>query len=320
MNAKELRQEARANLKGKWPKAIIVSIIYSAIIFVIGLLIQKVNSIFSIVELVIMPPLTYGIAYSYYHLKNGEDIGYVDFLTIGFKNFGRSWQVAWEIIKKMWWCVLIAMIPLVIMIFLLGGAFIAGLSSSGLSTRSYRSGYTYNGSPYSTRYNYDYDYSTSLTSDETELANQIVANALAGASVGAMVGVGISFIAYVVLMVWVAIRGMLYTLTYYIAAIKEDTNAKDAINESETLMKGNRGRYFCLMLSFFGWFFLVGVATGLVSKVDILADIVAQLGTAILLPYTTLALIAFYENLARENNVSLPNNKQVSDATNETVE
>ena len=319
MNARELRQEARESLNGKWQKAIVISLIYAAITLVISLLVSKVASIFSIVEIVIAPALTYGLAHSYYHLKKGDEVGYADFLTVGFKNFGRSWKITWEVIKKMWWCILIAMIPLVIMVVLIGGAIVASFGSAGiLNTKSYNSGYYYDTtSPYArgSNYNYGSDYSSRRYATNEDA--QLVASALQGVSVGAMVGAVVAFIAYAVIMVFVTIRGLLYILAYYIAAIKEDADPKDAVAESETLMKGNRGRYFCLMLSFFGWYFLVGFVSGLFSGfgLETISTILAQAGMAVLAPYTTFAVLAFYKNIAKEKNVSIPSEEPVAVAS-----
>lgn len=307
MNARELRQEARECLNGKWQKAIVISLIYAAIMFVLAILVSKVP-IFNIIEIIIAPALTYGLAHSYYHLKKGDEVGYVDFLTVGFKNFGRSWKITWEVIKKMWWCILIAMIPLVIMIVLMGGAIVAALGSTGMvSTKAYKSGYYYDTtSPYarSSNYNYGSNYSSRYSDEDAKL----VASALESVSVGAVIGAVIAFIVYAVIMVFVAIRGLLYVLAYYIAAIKEDADPKDTVAESETLMKGNRGRYFCLMLSFFGWYFLVGLVSGIFTGfgLEVIGTILAQAGIALLAPYTAFAVLAFYKNIARERNVSIP--------------
>lgn len=314
MNAKEIRQEARQGLKGKWQKAIVISIIYAAIIFVLTLLIDKVSSIFSIVELVITPALTYGIAHSYYHLRKGDEVGYADFLTVGFQNFGKAWKIAWEIIKKTWWCILLVIIPLIVMIALIGGALFAALGSGVVTSKSYMSGYSYGGSTRSSyKYNYDYDYDDYLDSylsnygSSSNLDSKAASQILAGASVGAIIGAGIALIVYVALAIFLTIRLLLYVLAYYIAVIKEGIDPKEAVVESETLMKGNRGRYFCLMLSFFGWFFLVGFVTGLlqITGIDIIGEIAAEVGIAILNPYIAFAAITFYENISKERKMDV---------------
>lgn len=329
MNAKEIRQEARQNLKGKWQKAIIISIIYAAIVLVLSLLIEYANAIlssifsifspiFSIVQLVIAPALTYGIAYSYWHLKKGDEVGYVDFITVGFKNFGRAWGIVWEIIKKTWWCILLFIIPLMVIIAL--GSAIIFANSGLISTKSYNSAYTYGGS---TRSTYQYNTSDSLNKyrssypsgyTSSDLTAEDIEKSLSGISVGAVVGILVAFIAYIVLAIFVSIRFLLYVLSYYIAVIKEDASPKDAVVESANLMKGNRWRYFCLTLSFFGWFLLVGLVTGVVQSVNIpiISTIITEIGTAILNPYIAFAAIIFYENLSKERNLNGQNQNNIA--------
>lgn len=105
MRAKELREEARNCLQGKWGKAIAISIIYTMITFAISLLATHVHPILGIITTVITPAIAYGIAHSYYHLKNGEEVGYFDFLKVSFLNFGRGWGIAWQIFLKVWWII-----------------------------------------------------------------------------------------------------------------------------------------------------------------------------------------------------------------------
>ena len=90
IRASEARKAAREALNCKWKKAFLISLLYAlftfAVGFVIGLL-GILGGLLYIVEIVIVPPLAYGMAYTFYHLKNGEDVGYGDFLKAGFRNF-----------------------------------------------------------------------------------------------------------------------------------------------------------------------------------------------------------------------------------------
>ena len=134
-------------------------------------------------------------------------------------------------------------------------------------------------------------------------------------SVGAMLGIMIAFIVYIVLAIFISIRFLLYVLSYYIAVIKEDVSPKDAVVESANLMKGNRWRYFCLTFSFFGWFFLVGLVTGLVQFINVpeVSTIVSEVGVALLNPYIAFAAIIFYENLSKEKNLNGQNQNNISE-------
>lgn len=329
MRAKELREEARNCLQGKWGKAIVISLIYTAITFVIVLLANYISSIFNIATLIIAPPLTYGLAYSYYHLKNGEEVSYADLLKVGFANFGRSWAITWEIFKKCWWCILLAIIPVIIM-FVLIGSLIFGASTSILG-KTYNSSYYYDTSSsytdyldnyykydYNYNYNYDYDYDDYLDDyynsyNYGKYSNSLNENTfLAGMSTITLIGIFVMFILYIVIAILTTIRMLLYTLSFYIAVAKDGISPKDAVQESARLMKGNRGKYFCLILSFFGWALLLGLIAGIINllRIEILTEISSQIGAIILTPYIAFSVIAFYQNLDRNNNIGMQNSKK----------
>lgn len=331
MRAKELREEARNCLQGKWGKAIVISLIYTAITFVIVLLANYISSIFNIATLIIAPPLTYGLAYSYYHLKNGEEVSYADLLKVGFANFGRSWAITWEIFKKCWWCILLAIIPVIIM-FVLIGSLIFGASTSIL-VKTYNSSYYYDTSSsytdyldnyykydYNYNYNYDYDYDYDDYLDDYynsynygKYSNSLNENTfLDGMSTIAVIGIFVMLILYIVIAILTTIRMLLYTLSFYIAVAKDGISPKDAVQESARLMKGNRGKYFCLILSFFGWALLLGLITGIINllRIEILTEISSQIGAIILAPYIAFSVIAFYQNLDRNNNIGMQNSKK----------
>ena len=74
-----------------------------------------------------------------------------------------------------------------------------------------------------------------------------------------------------------------YSLIYLIKADHPDWAADRCIGESKRLMEGNRWRYFCLCLSFIGWFLLGAVTCGLAFFFA--------------MPYFYVAKAAFYEDL-----------------------
>ena len=75
-----------------------------------------------------------------------------------------------------------------------------------------------------------------------------------------------------------------YSMTDYILAEHPEVTAREAIRRSKEMMKGNRGRLFCLRLSFIGW--------------DILAVLSLSIGNLWLTPYRQAAEAAFYLDLA----------------------
>lgn len=131
----------------------------------------------------------------------------------------------------------------------------------------------------------------------------------------------IGVIIYIVVLILVTIRMLLYTFAYYIAVAKENISTKEAVNESARLMKGNRGRYVCLILSFIGWALLLGLVSSLVGilKVDILTDLATLLPSAILAPYIAFATIALYQDIERSNNITNTQNYAYVSGNNSTM-
>lgn len=77
------------------------------------------------------------------------------------------------------------------------------------------------------------------------------------------------------------IAAIKYSQAFYILADDPSKDIMQCIEESKWMMRGNKWKYFCLMLSFIGW--------------AILAAIPAGLGYIWLLPYVYMTQTAFYE-------------------------
>lgn len=318
LRASEARKEARESLTGKWKTAILISLIYTLIVLAINVLSAVTLGIFSIVLFVITPPLSYGLAHSYYHLKNGDNVGVADFLNVGLKNFGYSWKLTWNIIKKCWVYILIIVIAVVVIIGI-SVAIFAGATTSILSTtsQSYLTQYdkTANYSDYYDDFDYesyyeriedlygDYSdsYNTNLDKGFSQNQTSALIGAIAGASVAALGIMFVVLVLYIVFIVFLIRKMLLYALTYYVAVKHQGIEAKEAVEESERLMQGNRGRLFCLMLSFIGWSLLIALLSGVLVFVPILSTIVSYAGAIILAPYIAFSTLAFYRDL--ENDV-----------------
>ena len=103
---------------------------------------------------------------------------------------------------------------------------------------------------------------------------------LVASSLGYLVVLVILFIGYV----WLIVRGLLCVLSTYIAIDNPQMSAKDTVDLSVKLMKGNRLKYIFLSLSFIGWMILSILTLGI--------------GFIFLFPYMSVAMAFFYENLA----------------------
>lgn len=74
-----------------------------------------------------------------------------------------------------------------------------------------------------------------------------------------------------------------YSMAPYLLAEHPEMSASEAIEQSKVMMSGNKGRLFCLQLSFIGWFLLAALTAGV--------------GYVFLAPYTKAAETAFYLDL-----------------------
>lgn len=100
MNSSQIRAEARKKLTSKWGKAAIITLVYAVISYIISLVLGFIPFIGSIVSMLISVPLSFGFVISMCKLNDDAEVGYLDFLTNGFSNFGRAWSTGiWTFIK-----------------------------------------------------------------------------------------------------------------------------------------------------------------------------------------------------------------------------
>jgi len=86
------------------------------------------------------------------------------------------------------------------------------------------------------------------------------------------------------------IKGISYSMSYYILAENPEMSHSDARRASMEMMEGHKWEYFCLQLSFIGWLILVSITFGILSFW--------------VTPYMQTASAAFYENLKANQNAS----------------
>lgn len=79
------------------------------------------------------------------------------------------------------------------------------------------------------------------------------------------------------------IKSFAYSQVYFILKDDPEISPNAAITKSKQLMKGNKSKYFLLLLSFFGWIILCILSLGI--------------GFIWLVPYYTASLATFYEGL-----------------------
>ena len=104
------------------------------------------------------------------------------------------------------------------------------------------------------------------------------------------------------------IASIRYSQAFFILADDPEKGIRQCMNESKAMMKGNKGKYFLLSLSFIGWALLAAIPSGIVQSIGTtissnsfviaLFAIIGALFTAPLLAYVYSTLAGFYEILS----------------------
>lgn len=74
-----------------------------------------------------------------------------------------------------------------------------------------------------------------------------------------------------------------YSQAFYISIENPDLSANECINRSRDMMRGNKWKYFCLIMSFCGWALLCLLTLGL--------------GFYVLMPYVKISCAEFYQDV-----------------------
>ena len=85
-------------------------------------------------------------------------------------------------------------------------------------------------------------------------------------------------------LVWLVLKTYSLALALFILNDEPTLKSSEIVKKSETLMKGNKWRLFCLELSFIGWILLTSITFGL--------------ALLWVFPYMQIATVKFYEELA----------------------
>lgn len=221
MISSEVRTLARKKLQGKWGKAVINTLAYFSLWFILDIIRRFLNDswIITIIFWIIEIPMTFGLSYTFFNLYHDyKDSKSLDFWNFGFNNFGRSWSIAFTVIRKM-------IVPIIIVIV---GHVLSFIAFFQLATSSIYSFYRY------------YYFSS--------------------AAQGSAFLLIISAIVLLVGYIWLAFRSYYYQLSFYVAFDNPNMLPKDCVATSEELMTNNRAKLFGLQLSFIGWA-LLGIFT-----------------------------------------------------------
>lgn len=265
MLASETRKLAREALTGKWGKAALATLVFFILIAIISFVLNFIPFVGKILEYVVEIPLTFGFIATLIKLKRGEEITYTEFFNTGFNNFAGSWKVTLWTAVKLLAPLICTIISYVIVLIGFGTSFVG----------------VYGSLP---------DYST------------INPETVTGA--GALIGI-VGIILLIISSIWMTIKSYLFKAIYFILFDNPNMKAKEIVEESAKIMKGNRWKYFCLDLSFIGWMILSGFTFGI--------------GMLWLLPYITIAEVVFFETLSGKKSVNTDSSENNDESQPEVI-
>lgn len=246
MISSQIRANARESLSGKWGTVAILTLVFSLVTFVIAFILALIPIIGNIIWIAIEMPISYGFLVSLIKIKRNEEVGYTDFLSLGFSSFSKVWGVVGNIILKMIVPICLLIVFIIITQFALAGTIFTVFASSSLSA-------------------------------------------------GLFVISILSLAGYIASSIYVAIKGLLYSMSFYIRYDNPNMTGKEVVQESENLMRGNRWKYVWLNLTFLGW--------------AILSNFTFGIGLLWLIPYMMVSGIIFYEILSdRFNDTQIVDN------------
>ena len=250
MTATNTRKEARESLTGKWEKAVLIVFVYNLISFLIQVILEySEDSEGLLYNIVSITQFIITVPISY-----GIIIAFMklkrgeEVETFDFLKLGFS------NFKKSWSIAwnefLVMVVPALIIFAVLVFLSFYSLTSSGLMKTL----------------------SPVTRSSET----------------GSSAIVIIAFIVIIACSVWSVVKRYSIALSRFIAYDKPEMSGKEAVEESQAMMRGNKGNLFVLELSFIGW--------------AILATLTFGIGVLWLYPYIQISQICFYEEL--KNNIN----------------
>lgn len=111
----------------------------------------------------------------------------------------------------------------------------------------------------------------------------ITASAMSDSASLMVIAMIVGIALFIAAFVYLFITSLSYSLSYFIAYDNEAMSGKEVVEKSKEMMKGNRGKYVLLQLSFIGWV--------------ILSIFTLYIGMLWLTPYMQVAMVCFYEAL-----------------------
>ena len=291
MNTAKIRKQAKDSIKGKHFKTSMIFLIFMLLnIFIC--LIPFVGSIFSIIMSI---PLSYGIICSIIKLKRNENVGYLDFISISFSEFGNAWRVAFSMLGKIW--------PY--LVGYIGGIFLILITSivTLILTAS----------------NSLID-SSSITSLTNFIPGIIIC----------IIGGIISIVCYILLL----LKSLYYSLSFYVLYDNKELKGKEIVEKSKDLMTKNRWNLIKMQipyyLSIIGINLLIAIVLSCLSAIfksgilTSLTSFIIYIPIILISPLIQFAITEFYNTLTNNEYKNIPNtelntNPIVENTSNSTI-
>lgn len=247
--ATDIRNNARKNLKNKWGKGALITLCYIFIEFILNYLTTATekNVTLNLIVLIISIIISTPISYG---------------IIIAFMKLKRNEEVkAFDFLKygfenfsKSWKLFFSMLYKLLLPIILLALSYI--ILTVGLSLCVYSSAL--------------YSISSTTINYSTSIIILVI-----------------GLLALFASSIYLCVKQLSLALTYYIAYDEPNLPTKLAVAKSRTIMNGQKGNYFVLLLSFIGW--------------AILSVFTLGIGSLFLIPYIQVSSICFYDLLKTNN-------------------
>ena len=223
-------------------------------------------------------PLSYGIICSIIKLKRNENVGYLDFISISFSEFGNAWRVAFSMLGKIW--------PY--LVGYIGGIFLILITSivTLILTAS----------------NSLID-SSSITSLTNFIPGIIIC----------IIGGIISIVCYILLL----LKSLYYSLSFYVLYDNKELKGKEIVEKSKDLMTKNRWNLIKMQipyyLSIIGINLLIAIVLSCLSAIfksgilTSLTSFIIYIPIILISPLIQFAITEFYNTLTNNEYKNIPN-------------
>lgn len=274
MNTAQIRKQAKDSINGKHFKASMIFLLSILFNIIVGL-VPIIGLIFIIVMSI---PLTYGLIYSFIKLKRNENVGYFDFISIAFSEFGNAWRVAFSMLGKIW-PYLVGYIGGIFLILITSIVTLILTASNNLIE------------------------SSSITS----LTNFIPVIIIC------IIGGIISIVCYILLL----LKSLYYSLSFYVLYDNKELKGKEIVEKSKDLMTKNRWNLIKMQIPYYliimGIDLLIAIALSCLSiifKLKILTSLtnfISYIPMIFIMPLIQFAITEFYDTLTHNGYENITN-------------